>query len=568
MTPYRDPNDPTITYTMGYIHQDITGNLWPRVYAGLQQVNAPGSAAEPYSSIWPTSFYFSWDDVHVQTDRYTNPDTIFMRGDTTRIWTSMVNAPFGSPTTLPVGTNEKVQAAEVYEWNPSSQRWLPNVSLWGPSTFLDVKAAGQGGRGLDLKLGLNIRMLSQAPGKTAWLRYAPVHVVKIAVDVQLTRTAPFTARFAVQHAGGPPIPPDARFHWDFGDNSAAVTVTSPGDVTHTFPSHGPYPVTLHVLHAKTNQVRIARVVTNYQSSVTQITPRNGTFFRDSLTRFAVQHQRTHPINTRYRWTFTEGGITDTVRANADTTAAYTFRRVGTYAVMVQVTDSAGTIIGQDSTGAIVRGERWAFTSFTRGALTSTLPAGSPRPLSFWEDSLSVVDNTLRDSLLARPAGGTLQFYKGTRPQAWRPALVDDMYMFNVVPPPGADAIYMTFPRGAAMMASPVAATGNPLIEPGLYLPIYKQPVWANTLTRTPLVRYLGRAATRVWPVQSNLAATTPVTVYLELDATATPTGLSGTITFVVSPVCGGLSLQQCPAGGISISHGEVRRVFHFTAVPK
>jgi hypothetical protein len=93
-------------------------------------------------------------------------------------------------------------------------------------------------------------------------------------------------------------------------------------------------------------------------------------------------------------------------------------------------------------------------------------------------------------------------------------------------------------------------------------------VFTNQLAKAgtaPSITYTGVAATKaIGNKTSNTTMSSPVMMRLEIGATTTATGLSGTITFVSHIVCGeDRAYLPCTA---TQNVGELRRTYDFTAV--
>lgn len=282
--------------------------------------------------------------------------------------------------------------------------------------------------------------------------------------------------------------------------------------------------------------------------------------------FTASYNRPVPAGATWQWDLGDGRMMTTqvntlqVQYPAPTgTDPDTFR--------VKVSLKAGTRL--EATGRtmaiITPANRWQLTSFTKGDLTSTLLPGSSKGPPVWEDTPTRTENELRDSLLARPQGATLQLLaaNATRPSAWRhPDDVGKLGWMALLATPNVETAYLTFPRGGATMAGLMGATGPSVFAPGQWT-FYNNPDFVNQLAKSPS-GFTGSGASMAYGTQNNFTLPSQVMRYFEIAATATPTGLSGTITLVRRVQC----WEDFNAWPGCVSSGEVRRVYHFTAVPK
>jgi hypothetical protein len=169
----------------------------------------------------------------------------------------------------------------------------------------------------------------------------------------------------------PTITGQLHYTWIFGgvdDEDDVFLRTTVPTATHTFATPGEHNVRVIVSMDVPSGSSVIIGSTDQPVHVvnTSLAPRDIRVPEDSQVVFLVRHQRTHPANAHYKWTFSEGGTSDVYRLQGDTTVAYTFSRPGAFKVLVEVTDTAGAVVGKDSTTATVdaRLSAWKFTSMT------------------------------------------------------------------------------------------------------------------------------------------------------------------------------------------------------------
>ncbi|MEZ4456290.1 MAG: PKD domain-containing protein [Gemmatimonadales bacterium] len=249
MAPYQDPYTPTIQYTLPYVDVTAAYGLWYPATVGLAGLLNP-TGPEPYEDRWPGAGYATWGEVLTGASRLV-PDTVFVSADTTRIWPTSFNAPFGVPTSLPLDPGWSLQTAHVARW--SGQAWVLDPSLSGTSMFLD--AAGSGGPWIEASLAVDLeRFEGAAFDSISWLGWRRIDVVKYGARVadQTGDTgAPIT--FSIGTDGGPALPAAATYRWDFGDGTGPVETTGPRDVTHSYDEQATHAVTVDILHPATGR---------------------------------------------------------------------------------------------------------------------------------------------------------------------------------------------------------------------------------------------------------------------------------------------------------------------------
>ena len=137
---------------------------------------------------------------------------------------------------------------------------------------------------------------------------------------------------------------------------------------------------------------------------------------------------------------------------------------------------------------------------------------------------------------------------------------------------------ISFGRGAEVLAEAVAAVGSgtsPTLPAGSYPFSF---VNSYTQTGTSVISYSGAAANWVRRESTLIGPTcqgpvgmtggspySPARSYLVINATSTPTGLTGTIAFVTQ--FAQIELQVLPTVCWWEPMAEVRRTFSFTATP-
>ena len=281
-------------------------------------------------------------------------------------------------------------------------------------------------------------------------------------------------------------------------------------------------------------------------------------------------------DSRFVWDFGDGTAPATVVGDSVRTHAYT--AVGNYTVTVEMRDVGNHLLGRStSVVTIGAGAKWRLTSFQQISLTNTFPASHQPAAPTWETAKTT--NELRDSILARPAGAILELLAANtaHPQGFRRS-DEDPWHYRAEPSTAAPAIYISFGRGAEVLAEAVAAVGSgtsPTLPAGSYPFSF---VNSYTQTGTSVISYSGAAANWVRRESTLIGPTcqgpvgmtggspySPARSYLVINATSTPTGLTGTIAFVTQ--FAQIELQVLPTVCWWEPMAEVRRTFSFTATP-
>ena len=251
-----------------------------------------------------------------------------------------------------------------------------------------------------------------------------------------------------------------------------------------------------------------------------------------------------PPHVKYVWDFGDQQPAVTVTVVDTPTVQHTYTALGSYPITAKIIDVRNNqVIGKATTAAAIT-EKWSLVTFQQVSLT-----GDPAyPAAIWETRTS---SELRDSILARPAGATVQLFHGgvALPQGLH-ELGDILVRADV--DVTAPSMFLSFPRGqpaGGLLAEAVAATGAAssanLIGP-LCLVCYPV-VFTNAITLggTPgAFTYAGKAGNWVVPMPNSRVCSlagqptpdprgkSPVVEYLEINATQGSSGMQGTITFV------------------------------------
>ena len=327
-------------------------------------------------------------------------DTFFLSTDTARVWSAMSTWPHSLPTTIAKATH--VQGLHV--WSRVGTAWtLEDLQITPDGKLVDYRNyLTPGTQSMNVELGMEVRAV-QPPyvptTGTRWAGFKRYRFMRYDLGVNAVQTGPLTTQFSARINGGPALPPNALYEWAITDSDGTVITTLPGGMSYTYKKVGAYPVVLTVFHAAPDSVPIARVRFTNHVYATQIAPRDVFVPKDSQVTYVVRHQQSHPANAHYRWSFSEGGHTDTYNVASDSTVRYTFDRIGVFKVVVEVTDNNGTRVGKDSTIASVEPRALSAWKFTSMAVSSQVvdPKDPSRPAPqqvchscFRDDSLRVM----------------------------------------------------------------------------------------------------------------------------------------------------------------------------------
>lgn len=424
MYPYADPTNTSVYYRIPYYTRGELVMLWPKIYAGVAQYYNT-NAAEPYADTWPAEKYSSWDPIRPGANKWNGVDSLFILGDTTRLWYSKQNGhvAYAAPYPIPGGHNP--ETASIYEWTGTS--WTYNAAVSGPSMAIDVRTAGQGGRSYAKSYGINV--FEYEPFGQSWLYFHRVDVVKYAVDITMTPTLTKSADFTVSQPGGPALPLDARYVWDFGDGTPVAVRSTKSTFTHTFPTPGPYSVTLKIYHATDDNVVLAQKSVSYPPVTVAISPATLLASPGNSKTLTATIQGVAPAGARYRWIYGDGTKWDTTSAP---TTVHTYATIGTYAIYMQLLDADSVLAAAVPAQALVKvyPAAWRITSFTLKSF-QTITGGAPAP---WGPGMTAVEAFLAQ-VVQTPSDGMI--------------FLEDNVLFNehavyfqVAPPgTGASAIY-------------------------------------------------------------------------------------------------------------------------------
>lgn len=258
MTPYPDPLYPTIQYHTAYVNYAWLSGFWPTAWQRMASLRAGGAGPEPYPGMMHPVQVNTWSPI-LRGAGPDDPDSIFVLGDTTRVWQSTQGATTGYPSVLPVGSGWLAQDGYIFLKGASAWGTTPGHNL---SFFFDWSAYANGVSatyGMDVAEGVAGSALQRWAG---WREFQMVRYgISISANVKTTGTL---STFTPVIAAGSPVPPsNAQYEWDFGDGSAKVTITGPTAATHTYNANGSYTVTLKVWHpTESLQVAEARKTIN------------------------------------------------------------------------------------------------------------------------------------------------------------------------------------------------------------------------------------------------------------------------------------------------------------------
>ncbi|MCC6244405.1 MAG: PKD domain-containing protein [Gemmatimonadaceae bacterium] len=219
-----------------------------------------------YKSLFPQAFMSSHETAVPNT---VSPgfDTIFVLKDTTRFWVECATCtgqlPFPASITAKHGA-VGIQSERVYTESAGDWTKYPGQSTTGFATNV-LSFTGATRKYADFLLGFEGRALVsaniQAP-VTGWLGWKVYRVIRFNPILEYPRALPgAAATFTLSADGGPTLPPDATYTFDWGDQSGkTVLSTRPTTLQHTYESIGSYAVTLKVTH-KTAGITISETTT-------------------------------------------------------------------------------------------------------------------------------------------------------------------------------------------------------------------------------------------------------------------------------------------------------------------
>ena len=214
-----------------------------------------------YKSLFPQAFLSSHETAVPNT---VSPgfDTVFVLKDTTRFWVECATCtgqlPFPPSITAKRGAagiqSERVYGESAGEWTKYTGQSTTGFAL----NVLPFPRAAK--KFADFLLGFEARALVsanvQAP-VTGWLGWKVYRVIRFNPKLDYPRALPgVAATFTLSADGGPTLPPDASYTFDWGDSTKTVLSTRPTTVQHTYDAIGSYQVKLKITH-KTAGIAIA-----------------------------------------------------------------------------------------------------------------------------------------------------------------------------------------------------------------------------------------------------------------------------------------------------------------------
>lgn len=241
MNAYQDPLS-NVRFTIAYFNWSWMMALWPRIY---QQTALMTSGAGSYPGLLRAARVESWSPM-LRGATPSDPDSIFLLGDTTRIWASTQSPPASVGGTLPVPVGSGAQNAWFY--NSDGSTWTAQPVSHAASFAVDWTAYPNGAVG---RAGLAIMERSVVPGVAeVWAGWREVRMVRYGVTISPdAQPAGTPSTFTPVVASSSPQPPTgAQYEWDFGDATAKLTTTGKSAVTHTYSTSGTYTIVLRVLH--------------------------------------------------------------------------------------------------------------------------------------------------------------------------------------------------------------------------------------------------------------------------------------------------------------------------------
>lgn len=264
MQPYADRDYPGTTYTIPYFVRTFFNAAWvsaaPAV-VGFADPDFPSASA----GVWPTSALSSWSEIRYGSAP-TIPDTVYLVGDTTRVWTSTPFANVPVPSTLPLLDGWTIQGHLTWVRNAAGT-YAPLQSASATSEFIDAKPSVHPDPWFEQTYGLvSFTYTTSDFSGFAWDAWRQVDVVRYAMEVDVPDVVVgMPATFELSSPGGPTLPAMAEYEWEFNDETEPVRQVGPGPITHTYEAGGPTAIDVTVYHPVTDQV-IAR--TRVEAEVT------------------------------------------------------------------------------------------------------------------------------------------------------------------------------------------------------------------------------------------------------------------------------------------------------------
>lgn len=208
------------------------------------------------SSVVPQAFVSS-NGVLVGQTPSNGFDTLFVADDTARIWIECPTCAGQGATTLPLKHGATgIQTQKLY-YEFSSNAWAPYTGAATADGFLiNVKTfpIPNANAWANFRLGIEGRGYDTRPvtpgASGAWIGWKSYRVIKFAPTLSTKHIVPeVPATFTLGTAGGPALPADATYEFDWGDGIKTVLTSKPASVQHTYDSIGTYLVKLKVSHA-------------------------------------------------------------------------------------------------------------------------------------------------------------------------------------------------------------------------------------------------------------------------------------------------------------------------------
>jgi hypothetical protein len=419
MAPYVEPGKPSLVWDVPVFANQL---LWCTVFLQLgPQFTELGNQSpdSPYGHVWPVWIWISWDP-EVDATAKGVADTLFMVRDTTRIFV-MAHTPFGAPTGPP-GLNLQTQIVYLPD---ATGTWVPDVNSGDGTYFIDYThfAKPSGSPWVNFQLGLVAESYTASDlSSVAWLGWRAIDVVKFGFAVPPVPASPgVPVTLSIVSLGGPPLPPDAKYRWDFNDGTPPVTVSASLSVTHTYQNAGSFTAGVEMLHGKTGAVIGQTSSSANVAGHFAITPAPLAANPGVVTTLTAVANGVASAGLTYTWNFGDG--TPSVAVTDVTTVQHMWTNVNTYPVTLNVSlTSGGVPVAPQVTSTACVGTAWRLTSFTQSAFT-TPGSGTP---SDYLGALNQLYGYL-DQVNATPSDGLLYLGDGT-------FFVNQGVYFQVAPP--------------------------------------------------------------------------------------------------------------------------------------
>lgn len=213
--------------------------------------------------IVPQAFASSHDAVIGQTQP-NGIDTLFVADDTSRVWVECPTCTGQVSTTLPLKHGAAgIQTQKIY-YELSSNAWTPHSAPQAANGFFfNVKTFPRANpnQWANFKLGIEGRGYSTnpvTPGSFgSWIGWKEYRVIKFAPTLDAKQVVPgVTATFVFGVNGGPSLPADGTYEFDWGDGIKTLLTSKPATLQHKYDNVGTYQVKLKATH-KSGAGRIA-----------------------------------------------------------------------------------------------------------------------------------------------------------------------------------------------------------------------------------------------------------------------------------------------------------------------